>query len=196
MWGWCAEAALGANHTFARLRCALTHSGLVPTAAIAATSCALVQRNIAVQYLTSRPSLILTRARSIRPKSPRSMPLVSAKQPERSTTDVGRVRPMTVLPGHATICALDHELRLLVLCEFAPAPNRITLPVMQRVGTLSCVRLNCPTSVGARLDCYLRPDWHAFLRSLFLEVKPGTRLRPASLLRIGCRPIPSLDMPR
>ena len=38
MWGWCTEAALGVNHTFARLRCALTHSGLVPTAAIAATS--------------------------------------------------------------------------------------------------------------------------------------------------------------
>jgi len=89
--------------TFNLLRCTLTHSGLVPTAAIAATSCAVVQRNIAVQYLTSRPSLILTRARSIRPKSQRSMPLVSANQPERSTHDVGRVRPMTVLVGNAII---------------------------------------------------------------------------------------------
>jgi len=50
----CTEAAgSGANHKFTLLRCALTHSGLVPTAAIAATSCAVVQRNIAVQYLTS-----------------------------------------------------------------------------------------------------------------------------------------------
>ena len=153
-----------ASQDFALLRYARTHSGFVPTAAIAVRSCVVEHRKIAVQYLTSRSSLILTRARSMRRKSPRSIPLASDNQVKRSTRNVGRVRPVTVLPGHATICALDHELRLLVLCEFAPAPNRITLPVMQRVGTLSCVRLNCPTSVGARLDRHLWLSRHAFLR--------------------------------
>ena len=105
---------------FTLLRCALTHSGLAPTAAIAATSCAVLQRNTAVQYLTSRFSLMLTRARSISTRSPRSMPFVNDNQVARSTRNVGRVRPVTVLPGHATICALDHELRLLVCASSRP----------------------------------------------------------------------------
>ena len=177
-----------ASQDFALLRYARTHSGFVPTAAIAVRSCVVEHRKIAVQYLTSRPSLILTRARSIRLKSPRSIPF-SDNQAERSPLDVGRVRPMTVLPGNATICAFDHELGPLALCEISPPPDRLTFAVMQRVGTLSRIRLNCPTSVGTRLHCDLRLSRHAFLRSRFLDVKPATGSRPASPFRIGCRPI-------
>ena len=141
-----------ASQDFALLRYARTHSGFVPTAAIAVRSCVVEHRKIAVQYLTSRSSLILTRARSMRRKSPRSTPFVIHHHPERLPLDIARVRSMTILPRNATVCALDYQLGLLVLSQLAPTADGLTLPVVQRVGSLTSVCLNRPSPVGARLD--------------------------------------------
>ena len=152
-----------ASQDFALLRYARTHSGFVPTVAIAVRSCVVEHRKIAVQYLTSRSWLILTRARSMRRKSPRSTPFVIHHHPERLPLDIARVRSMTILPRNATVCALDYQLGLLVLSQLAPTADGLTLPVVQRVGSLTSVCLNRPSPVGARLDYYLRLSQHAQL---------------------------------
>jgi len=56
------NSSKAASQDLALLRYARTHSGFVPSAAIAVRSCVVEHRKIAVQYLTSRSSLILTRA--------------------------------------------------------------------------------------------------------------------------------------
>jgi len=157
------NSSKAASQDLSLLRYARTHSGFVPTAAIAVRSCVVEHRKIAVQYLTSRSSLILTRARSMRRKSPRSTTFV-IHHSERLPLDIARVRSMTILPHNATVCALDYQLGLLVLSQLAPTADCLTLPVVQRVGSLTSVCLNRPPPVGARLDYYLRPSQHAHLR--------------------------------
>ena len=160
-----------ASQDFALLRYARTHSGFVPTAAIAVRSCVVEHRKIAVQYLTSRSSLILTRARSMRRKSPRSTPFV-IHHPERLPLDIARVRSMTILSRNATVWALDYQLGLLVLSQLAPTAD--CLPVVQTVGSRTGVCLNRPLPVGARLDYYLRLSQHAHLHHEYIGASRPT----------------------
>ena len=140
------NSSKAASQDLALLRYARTHSGFVPTAVIAVRSCVVEHRKIAVQYLTSRSSLILTRARSMRRKSPRSTPFV-IHHPERLPLDIARVRSMTILSRNATVWALDYQLGLLVLSQLAPTAD--CLPVVQTVGSRTGVCLNRALPVGA-----------------------------------------------
>src|SRR5580765_391455 len=106
-----------ATQSVALLRYALTHSGLVPTAAIAPRSCAVVHRNIAVQYLTSWPSLILTRARSMRPESPKPSPIRHPSRPERSTLDVTRVRSLLTFAAMRRLAQCPSGRGATVTCD-------------------------------------------------------------------------------
>jgi len=55
---------------------------------------------------------------------------------------------MTILPRNATVWALDYQLGLLVLSQLAPTADGLTLPVVQRVGSLTSVCLNRPSPSG------------------------------------------------